>query len=594
MRVWPAAIIVLASLAFLLAGRDRDGVSRAAASIRVPPALVTVAANGGGQAVPASFLGLSTEYWTLPEWERHAALLERVLALLRVPGDGPLVLRVGGNSSQLSIWDPNGRALAPWAFAVTPQWLHALGAVVRAGDLRVILDLNLLTDSAQDAARFAQAARAILPAHSLVGFEIGNEQDIYTRAYWLAATDGGLGAPAQPASFSADSYAQDYYAYAQALAHVDPGVALLGPAIAEARLDRSWIATLLAWPHPRLSAITTHSYPLNECASPGARVYPTIGRLLSPQASSEMAAALLPSIRLAHGAGLPYRLTEINSVTCGGRRGVSNTFATALWAPDALFNLAHVGVDAVNLHVRADAINAAFELGNRGLTARPLLYGLILFTRTLGPRARLLGVRVQARHGVRLKAWAVRLGDGLLHVLLIDEGLKAADVHLRLPAQGPARVERLLAPSVSSSTGVTLAGQSLGAGGAWHGRLVVSTAVPEPGGYRVTLRPMSAALISVLWHGPGANRAQPAAGRNQSRPPRVRARDASHPGLAGRRPLRLFSHASASSSPSSASSTSRRSTRTAASRAPHQTSSHADGVSATAVSTPASSSITFM
>jgi hypothetical protein len=38
---------------------------------------------------------------------------------------------------------------------------------------------------------------------------------------------------------------------------------------------------------------------------------------------------------LAHRAGFPFRLTEQNSVTCGGLAGVSNTFATALWAPAA-------------------------------------------------------------------------------------------------------------------------------------------------------------------------------------------------------------------------------------------------------------------
>ena len=42
---------------------------------------------------------------------------------------------------------------------------------------------------------------------------------------------------------------------------------------------------------------------------------------------------------LAHGAGLRFRLDEVNSVTCGGTRGVSDTFATALWAPDALLSL---------------------------------------------------------------------------------------------------------------------------------------------------------------------------------------------------------------------------------------------------------------
>ena len=85
----------------------------------------------------------------------------------------------------------------------------------------------------------------------------------------------------------------------------------------------------------------------------------------------------------AHRAGLPFRLTEVNSVTCGGVPGVSDTFATALWAPDTLFELLRAGVDGVNVHVRTDAINAAFAFKRSGLVARPLLYGL----RDVPPRA---------------------------------------------------------------------------------------------------------------------------------------------------------------------------------------------------------------
>jgi hypothetical protein len=69
-----------------------------------------------------------------------------------------------------------------------------------------------------------------------------------------------------------------------------------------------------------------------------------------------MAHSVKPVVILAHRAGLPFRLTELNSVTCGGRLGVSDAFATALWAPDALSALLQTGVDGVNVHVRTGAI----------------------------------------------------------------------------------------------------------------------------------------------------------------------------------------------------------------------------------------------
>ena len=41
----------------------------------------------------------------------------------------------------------------------------------------------------------------------------------------------------------------------------------------------------------------------------------------------------------------------MNSVACGGKAGVSDTFASALWALDALFAVARSGADGVNLHM---------------------------------------------------------------------------------------------------------------------------------------------------------------------------------------------------------------------------------------------------
>ena len=206
-----------------------------------------------------------------------------------------------------------------------------------------------------------------------------------------------------------------------------------------------------------------------------------------------MVQALTPAIRVAHRAGLQFRLTEMNSVTCGGRRGVSDTFATALWAPDALFELIRGGVDAVNVHIRPRTINPAFTLGAQGLDARPLLYGLMMYTRTLGPDAKLMPLRVQVRPAANLKAWAVRVRGNGLHVLLVDKGNQALTTSLHLPTSGSATVQRLSAPSVGAKHGVTLAGQWLGVDGTWQGRRVVERVRAGAGGsYRITVPAHSA------------------------------------------------------------------------------------------------------
>jgi hypothetical protein len=206
---------------------------------------------------------------------------------------------------------------------------------------------------------------------------------------------------------------------------------------------------------------------------------------------------VIRAARLAHHAGLRFLLDELNSVTCGGLRGVSDTFATALWAPDAMFELLRNGVDAVNLHIRATAINAPFSFSSSGLEARPLLYGLILFTRTLGPDARLVGVRLQSHTSLHLKVWAVRVLGGVLHVLVINKGTHVVIIRLHLPASGPASVERMLARSAAATSGVTLGGQYLGLDAGWHGPDTAQTIARADGGYRMAIPALSAALVAV-------------------------------------------------------------------------------------------------
>jgi hypothetical protein len=210
-----------------------------------------------------------------------------------------------------------------------------------------------------------------------------------------------------------------------------------------------------------------------------------------------MAADVRPAVLLAHHAGFPFRLTELNSVTCGGKPGVSNTFATALWAPDALFELMRAGVNGVNVHVRAYAVNGAFGLGPGRIVPHPLLYGLILFTRMLGPHARLVDLHLAAASSLHVKAWAVGVGATGLRVLVINKGRHAVRVALRLPATGPATVERLLAPSVRATAGETLQGQHLGVHDTWVGVPSRETVRQGAGGYELDIPPTSAAMVRV-------------------------------------------------------------------------------------------------
>ncbi len=480
--------------------RRHAGSSRRHASSRVARATVTITPSPSTTPVPSSFLGLSLEYWELPMFERDPAAFERLLSLLHVPGNGRLILRIGGDSADETFWSPRQRRMPDWAFELTPTYLSRLRTLVTRDRVKLIIDLNLVTGNPVAAAAWARAAETALPHGSIIGFEIGNEPDLYVRRWWIAMLDSSpLATRALPFEVTPDSYVQDFAAYAGVLGEHAPDIPLLGPAVAHPRVGLPFISALIADQRRELGMVTAHLYPYSACAKrPRQSGYATVARILSPAASWAFSTDISSAVALAHSAGLKFRLTEFNSVTCGGKPGVSNTFATALWAPDALFTAMRTGADGANLHVHATSVNTPFTINYTGLHPRPLLYGLMLFTRTLGPGARLVQLHFSAARSLDLSAWGVELKGRVLHVLLIDKGSRTVRVDLRLPSTATGNVQRLLAPGAYSRSGVTLNGQQLNYAGHWTGAPRNERIAPGPhGGYELTVYRRTAALMSV-------------------------------------------------------------------------------------------------
>ena len=258
---------------------------RAAKGAAVAEAVLTISPNASMTPVPASYFGLSTEYWALPLFEQNTPVFERVLSLLHVPGNGPLVLRIGGDSADHSFWMPKmttSRTPA-WEFAVTPGFLARLRGLVERDRVKLIVDLNLVTDTPLTAATWAHAAETSLPRGSIIGFEVGNEPDIYAHSYWVATiARSPLEARPLPLELTPDSYVSDFYAYAQVLGEGAPDVPLIGPAVAHPRVSLKWIKTLIADERPDLGAVSAHLYPYSACVKHASNSsYPTVARLLS-------------------------------------------------------------------------------------------------------------------------------------------------------------------------------------------------------------------------------------------------------------------------------------------------------------------------
>jgi Glycosyl hydrolase family 79 C-terminal beta domain len=463
----------------------------------------SVSATPTGQAMPPGFVGVSFEYRALHQYTgRDPLAIDPVLlALLKglAPGQQPHV-RIGGNSTDATWWPIRGM-VPPGGinYRLTDGWLRTTNALAADLNAKLILGINLAAGRPAIAAAEGRAFLQGIGRRYIQGFEIGNEPDLYGAFPWYRDRRGHLHW-SRGHHYGISDYIKEFARFRRAL----PRIPLAGPAVS----GPSWmhkLAKLIASEHKELRLITYHRYPLRACVTdPSSAGYPTIPGLLADAASNGLAHGLASFVNVAHAHRLPFRLTEINSASCEGASGVSDTFASALWALDTMFNMANVGVDGVNFHMLPGSHYQLFTVshsaaGTWQAFVHPEYYGLMMFAQAFPPGAQLL--RVSAPRGP-VKVWATRDQNGTIRVTLInkDAGI-AHDISLPLPGtQNQASLETLSAPSVSSTSGVTIGGQSFGAEtttGTLPGPLSTTPVAPSGGVYTVALPAGSAALLTL-------------------------------------------------------------------------------------------------
>lgn len=453
----------LLALTLLILPRS-DGPS-ASASPADPQVTATVGSQASGPKLPAAFTGVSLEYSALHLYTGRdpRAVNPVLIALLRnlVAGGAGPVLRIGGNSADRTWWPVRG-VIPPGGvnYRLTEGWMRTTQALARAAGARLILDLNLAAGRPALAATEARSLLAGVGRQFIQAFEIGNEPDVYNLFPWYRDRRGRV-VFARGRTWGLARFIAQFTQWRAAL----PAVPVAGPAFAEL----TWLSGLARFiaAEPRLGMLTLHRYPLRACltnpADPG---YPTIPALLSDGSSAGLAQQIAPYVTVAHQKGVSFRLDELNSASCSGKRGVSDTFASALWMLDTLFNLASVGVDGINVH---SLPGAAYELFTFSQNAagwqafvHPDYYGMLMFNRAFPAGAQLLPTSVDPPGPV--KVWATRGEDFQTRVAVINKDPSTAySVQLQVAGlTGPASLLWLQAPSVTSTDGVTLGGQGFG------------------------------------------------------------------------------------------------------------------------------------
>jgi hypothetical protein len=425
--------------------------------------IVTIGPTLPVQPVGSTFLGFSFEYWALRGYagtNPHAIdpVFEQLISNLTA--GAPTVIRIGGVSTDRTWWPIEGlqRSPAAW-YTLTRRRLEVAAALATATNAQLIMGVNLESDSSIEAAAETHAMMTLIGPSLIDGIELGNEPELYG-SRWFYRQDGQEYF-ARPPTWGFQSFMSDYLNVAATLGDVP----LAGPAVGA----YTWLSEVGAYlDAEHVAVVTLHRYPLQSCgASPGQSNYPSIPNLLSSASSVGLADGLQPYVALAHAHGEVVRNAEMNSVSCGTARGSANTFAGALWVLDALFAMASVGVDGVNIHTYSGAADQLFSIKHVGSRWRayvaPEYYGVLMFSQAAPPGSQLL--HVSGLSGLStLRAWATVTPTGQTNLVLINDATdRPESVTVRLPERmSPPTVERLEAPSVDSTTRVTIGGETFG------------------------------------------------------------------------------------------------------------------------------------
>jgi hypothetical protein len=387
------------------------------------------------------------------------------------------VIRIGGNTADYAKYLPNA---APVSSAkgtvVNNAVLEDLGGFLQATGWKLIWALDLGQGTEADAIAEAKIIMSIAGEH-LLAFEIGNEPDLFARAKH------------RNPDYGYDDWLAEYRRYKAALRKEFPRIPFAGP---DAALKTEWV-TRFAADEGKDSVLLTHHY-YREGQNPTSSIEKLLG--VDPKLPAQLTALKAAS----QACGAPYRICEVNSFSGGGRPGVSDTMAGALWVLDYMFTLAASGCAGVNMETgvnHLDFISSYSPIGDDEhghYSAKPEYYGMRAFS--LAGRGQLL-LAENEPNSPEIKAYATKPDKGPFTITLINKGASAADVTVNLGEHTKAKqgsVIRLSGPAINAKTGITLGGAEVTPDGTWKPSKSESIHVRN-GQVIMTLLPFSAAVV---------------------------------------------------------------------------------------------------
>jgi len=403
--------------------------------------------------IPADFMGLGYEISSVARPGLLSASNSVYVQLCRTLGSSGII-RVGGNTSDYSSYGPSAQPLSspengPGS-VVNDSVFRDQGSFLEATSWKLIWGLNLGRGTVEAA---VEEAKAVLAAtrSSLFAFEIGNEPDLFARRE-IHRKKG----------YDYEDYLLEYRKFRDALRKNIPGIPLAGPDVAT---TTSWVSRFVRDEGRDVKLLTHHYY--REGQNPTS----TIDKLL--HYDPKLAPMLAELQSASKSCGVPYRVCETNSFSGGGKPGVSDRFASALWVLDFMYRLAAAQCSGVNMETGVNQLGFVSSYSPIGddehghYVAAPEFYGMLAFAH--GASGELIHSELEAE-SLNLEAYATVKRDKQICVTLIN---KESDVDASISIDRSLPFEngsvlRLSAPSLESSSGVTFGGSMVQSDGTWH------------------------------------------------------------------------------------------------------------------------------
>jgi hypothetical protein len=432
---------------------------------------VTVDTSGkivGG--INSHYVGLSFESGTLNSGKFDN--IGDLAQILRNLGSG--VMRFGGNSvDQASFTGATAGTLAGLArLADTSGWT-------------VLYSENLGTfgpNTSRAVRADARNVSAALGSH-LAAIACGNEPDAFRH--------NGI----RSSSHAESEYLTKSANCLVAVRARAPDVMLAGPDTA----GTSWLPEYAARDAVKAGWLDQHYYALG-CKTEGRSPGQLADTLLSPAQVASEVAMFSESAAAANAAHAQLHISETNSACGGGLVGLSDTYASALWAVDYMLTGAEHGVDGMNFHGGLDASCQRYtplcQVGANEYATQPIYYGM-LFTHLFGS-GHLLPVAVSTSSSVgNVAAFALRTLSGGLRLIVENLSPYQTSAALRVGGHpGSATVLRLTGPSLLATSGVRIQGAAVAADGSFTPGTLDSVQCSS-GNCPVTIAPYSAMLVTV-------------------------------------------------------------------------------------------------